>query len=416
MQRQLSETPPLIDCLYSYILIMLPFLYQYKGLGNTISFGEMLILPFMAIFLIYDSGTKILRYNISLFILYFWTILSMLICGFLPYASMSESFTMVSRLVFYAFVILVSRNHFHYNYIKRTYEILVLLFAIYAIAQYVFHMVDGGYLPMYIKYEWLFPPEMRGADLIQYYSKNSTYRVSSLFLEPGYFVLFSFPAIVEMVVNDTKKYVSALIIAIAIIMSGSAAGFVGIFIILLYSYFSVGEKKTSVKIGFVLATAIAVIAIFMSGLASYSISRVYSGGSFGGSFEDRIVNGLIIYKQLPFAHKLIGAGINNTANAMDYYGINTGINMWGISKDYCASVFSILNGAGIIGLLLLIVLIFGYWRTATCYKSKCLITILAFILCYEAILYTYRFAFYIVIIESLVEFRSDYWRETAMNS
>ena len=37
------------DKIFSICIILLPFLYQYKGIGNVISLGELLLIPLILI-------------------------------------------------------------------------------------------------------------------------------------------------------------------------------------------------------------------------------------------------------------------------------------------------------------------------------------------------------------------------------
>ena len=46
------------DKLFSIVIVLLPFLYQYKGIGNVISFGELLLFPFIFIYLLFMKKNK----------------------------------------------------------------------------------------------------------------------------------------------------------------------------------------------------------------------------------------------------------------------------------------------------------------------------------------------------------------------
>ncbi len=389
------------EIFFSYAVVLLPFLYQYRGLGNFISFGEMLLIPFIGFYLVWDLIKHSTPVNCPLLCLYTITTVSALLNGFEVYFNFEHALTLYSRLVFYAALIFVARKHFIYDIVCKFYAWFAVFISIYAIIQYLYHFLYGGYLPFYFSYELLFEPEARGSDIVEYYNRTSLYRVSSMFLEPGYMVLYIFPALIEILIRE-KNFFKGALVAIAIVLSGSAAGFVGLVIIFLGTYNALGNKSAIYKLIFIVLTFVFICLLCIYGFLDNSLARVYSNGSFGGSFDDRIINGILIFHQLPIYHKFFGTGLNNTGDAMDYYGISTGINMWGIDKDYCASIFSLLNGSGIIALIILVWLFIGYWRQAISKRIFILLEIFAFILSYEAILYTYRFAFYIILIEAFI--------------
>ena len=401
MRMDKTESYKKVDIAFSYVLILLPFLFQYKGLGSVVSLGELALMPFIAVFFIEEFYSRGTHFNPAMTALYATTTLSIACCCFLPYFSLSNTATMYSRLIYYALLLVVARKHFHYELVLSFYKNLVFLFAIYAIIQYFYHLTTGGYLPIYLNYNWLFAPEARAANLVSYYQESASYRISSLFLEPGYFALYSFPALVDLVVVEKgRQYLKAIVIAAALILSGSGAGVAGIFIILLFSFLSEGKKSRSTGVLYIVAALVAVGIVLRSGIADLSLSRVYMGT--GGSFECRITNGWLIFKKLPLLHQIIGTGLNNTGNGMDYYHISTGINMWGVDQAYCASIFSALCGEGIIGFLALVGVVVSYFRRAKSMKTKCVVILFVFTLCYEAILFTYRFAFYLIILDAMV--------------
>lgn len=62
-------TASLANKCFSVLIILLPFLQQYIGVGNVVSLGEILLVPFILCFLIADGKTIGTLVDRSLF---FW--------------------------------------------------------------------------------------------------------------------------------------------------------------------------------------------------------------------------------------------------------------------------------------------------------------------------------------------------------
>lgn len=402
------------DRWFSYSIILLPFLYQYKGIGSVISFGELFLGITTLIELLRDKF-KLEQPNISLLAFYIVSLVSTIFCMCFDYFEITAATALIFRLVFYALVIIVARKHFNIDFVKEFYTALVFFFSSYLIIQYFFHMATGGYLPIFLKNDWQFPPEARPANLAIYY--RWFFRSSSLFLEPGYFTLYVMPAVCMLVFKQRRtnfEIISLITTIIAILLSTASAGFTSLLIIFAVYLFGNTNKKS--KYSFLMKSLIVIVAIsgififFMkSNAAALTLDRLKNGGSFA----NRITRGFIVFSKLNWIHKIIGVGLNNLESYMLYNGLSTAFDEGNL--NYTASMIQTLNFSGIIGFCVLLIFIYNLIkRTKAITKMQSekmhlygrgalwsLLFLIIYIMCFEAMLFSYRFAFYMILFESL---------------
>lgn len=399
---------------FSYSIILLPFLYQYKGIGNFLSFGEVVVSLSIVMLLVQGRVTKI-KNDKYLTIFYAVTILTTLVCSLFSYFEIEPAFTLLARLFYYAIVIAIARQYFRFEDIYKFYLIFVFLLSIYLIIQYVYHYSIGGYLPIYINKSWLFTPEARDELSVVY---KYGFRPSSLFLEPSYFTLYALPAI-AMLVFTRKKNKSTItmliIIMAAIVLSTSAAGTVGLLVIMIvYCFRNTDQNKLTGKMIRIIAVGCALAIVFF--YFQYSENTVLMDRlNTGGSLGQRITRGFIVFSKLSPFHQLFGVGLNNVSGYMLKNNISTIYDELR-NLNYCASIPQTLLYSGIVGELSFIAYLISKYlsiketvglmkRTTKCFfDSGLLITlmlILLYELMYESILFSYRFAFIIIIIEGV---------------
>lgn len=402
------------DRWFSYSIILLPFLYQYKGIGNILSLGELLVGIITIIELLRD---RFIFKNINLFLLAFYivSLASTLFCTFFNYFEIVAALALIIRLLFFALVIIVARKHFNIDSVKEVYTALSFLFSLYLIIQYFFHMTTGGYLPITLNSGWQFPPEARPEKLAVYY--RWFFRASSFFLEPGYFTLYVMPAVCMLVFKQRKtafEFISLVTTIIAILFSTASAGLTSLLIIFAVYLFDSADRKSKYK--FIIKIAIVFVAVFgiiifftKADAASLTLGRLKSGGSF----SNRITRGLIAFSKLSWINKVVGVGLNNLEPYMLFYGLSTAYDEGNL--NYTATFLQALNYSGIMGLCFLFAYIcslFSYTKKVLAKQSNreheysynvlwSILFIIIFIMSFEAMMFSYRFAFYIIIYESL---------------
>lgn len=386
-----------IDLIFSAFIVLLPFLYQYKGVGSSVSFGEMLIIPVTLLIVIKDFKGKLKGYDKWLLTFYCVTILSTLFCLAFPYFDIAAASTVFVRLIVYAVIILVGRKHFDLSDISRFYEILVFFFSVYLIVQYLYHYIIGGYLPIYLKFNWIFPPESRAASLEAYYRWG--FRASSLFLEPSYFALYALPAVPMLLYEhkNTFQSIELAVIIAALVLSGANSALVGL-VIVFGGYLFLRPTKSGKNLFsritiVIIAVGLIVAYFYFSENTEYFFIRFNAGGSF----KQRILRGILIYQELPIFHKVLGVGLNNLQPYMIANGISTLYDETNL--NYSCSIIQTLNYSGIIGATVLVVYLSQLKKKAIKPYQIVLWLLIVFMACYESILFTYRFAFLVLLFE-----------------
>lgn len=387
-----------VDILFSTLVVLLPFLYQYAGIGSIVSLGEMLLIPFVFMYLLQSIRNHITSKSELLF--YLEIIITTLLCVFFDYFRIRDSITVLLRMIFYSLLIHISIKHFKYKEGLEFYRILVIFFSVYLILQYIYHIITDDFLPTYISFNLLFPPEQRTSLFTENY--NLYFRPSSFFLEPSYYTFFCLPYISIRPFQNLKKreIVELLIVYFSIILSGSSSGILALGIVFIFKIDNLFKKINIKKIfRVIIFAAMALLVIFCFSFIDFkilSIRRIQNGGSF----PQRITRGIIIYNNLSLVHKIWGVGINNIGNYMNFNSFSTIYDEGNL--NYCCSILQILNMSGLVGLVLFIRYISTIWEKIKFIQlARILFIIMIFVLSYEAAFYTYRFAFLCIFLLAL---------------
>ena len=102
-----------LDVVFSALIILLPFLYQYKGIGNVISLGEVVLAPFIAYYSIKIlGGIKKREINKPLLYFYLAGLVLTLFNVLSSYFSLEAAGTIILRLVYYMLLVFVARRYF----------------------------------------------------------------------------------------------------------------------------------------------------------------------------------------------------------------------------------------------------------------------------------------------------------------
>lgn len=394
-----ASAPSVTDRCFCILVIFLPVLQQYAGIGQVISLGELALMPFIICYLISDRkelGSHLDRY---LFWFYCISIALSVIGGVaFPYFSMGEFSTSVSRLVFYGVLILIARKRFDWTWIKPIYLTVVTVAAIYLFVQYVYHYMFGGYLPLVLDDALVFPPERTfetWTDKYQWY-----FRPSSFFLEPSYYALFSIPALVLFAMDEESKslFRFALLVLTYVLSSANSGIIATIVVIVAFICFRQKTPADYLAITLILLAAVTYLPFNNAEWIESAVSRFIDGGSI----DNRVFRGFISYSLMDPYHQIVGVGLNNLGSYLEYYGLKTGFDSDGL--NYCASWLQTLNCSGIVGLLFLVLFLFRLFLRCHGRVSKTLCVLLAVVMAYESILFSYRFAFLLILLEGVARF------------
>lgn len=390
-----------MDVLFSYVLVLLAFTFHYKSPISLLSFGEFLLVPFLFYYLIKDKGEVLLRvksWYLFIAVVFFTTMFN----SFFYYFVFSEAITIFMRMIFYTLIILIAQKHFAFKTAGVFHSYLSVLFSIYLIIQYAVYKAFNIILPIYFNYNWLFGPSRRaGLENLAEGAFRFVFRPSSMFLEPSHFTIFILPALAFILFFNEKvsnKYkIFAVIITIALIASTSISGLIGAAIIwLMYimkHIITIKQKVLYISKNGVLTLLFISALLFIllnSSLANVGMDRL----SEGGSFDQRITRGIIIFDKLDTHHKIFGIGVNNITEYMNHYKLSTPYDE--TILEMMSSLVSTFVTSGLIGGIFLIVFLLHLFKTQKLFYGKVLVLILSFMVVYESILFTYKSAILLV--------------------
>ena len=399
-----------MESLFTFLVVLLPFLYQYKSPVSSISFGEFVLVPLALFFLFIDfKGTiRYLPFN-GMYTYFGIALLMTLFAAIQPHFSFSSFITVFLRIIYYSILIYVAYQHFNIDYALKIAINLAILFSLYALLQFTVHRFSGIILPTVIFKAWVFEAEAGlRLDYESYY--RWTYRSSSLFLEPSYFAAFCSVGLSSSLFSleeNKNNFFKSLIISLGIVVSTSSAGLV-ILIINWFAYFYKMYFKSKRRITYkaLLITITFVgfaIYVFSSSLAETLLARTATGGSFG----QRVMRGFIISEHMNFQQKLIGVGINNLGDFVKYNGIITKYDEGPSMLNYASSMIGTYICSGIITLLFYLRFYIKSWfKKNNDVLSRVLILTLLFLSMIEMNSYTYRFAYFVIFIFALQRYIS----------
>jgi hypothetical protein len=392
----------IVDQLFSFLIALLPFTYQYASPIASVSFGELLLIPFMLFYLI-KFISKGARFTKSYNGYYIYILLSCIMTVFAlvnPYFSLSDFSTVFVRMIYYSILVFVAIDNINIKTTLKTCMIFAVIFSVYAIIQFFVYKVTGTYLPTTLSAKWVFGPESGiRTDYAEYY--KYLYRPSSLFLEPSYYAIFCGPGLVFSLLSNIKSKKNlfyGIIISLGLIVSASSAGL----IIIIISWFSYllrvvyNNKRFSIK-GLLLAGTLVVLAllVFSSSISSVLLSRTETGGSF----NNRITRGLLLLDNLNIYQHIFGVGISNLSNFVNYNHFYTKYDE--INLNYAATFIGTYLKSGIFVFLSLIYFFVKSIKVNKSFIGKVFVYLFLVICMFEMMEFSYRFGFYSIILIAL---------------
>ena len=383
---------------FSIFIALLPFLYQYKSPVNGISFGEFILLPFIAYFGLLEIRKNRISnmYFCGLYAYLISALFVSLFSCFQIYFSFGNFITVAVRILYYAVLTYVAIKHADLCKLLRTIEVAAIIFSAYALVQYFMHLSLGVILPTVINKSLVFAPEAGfRLDYENYY--RWLYRPSSLFIEASYFASYVSVGLASFLFdkNTTKRTLMGLFITIALVAGASSAGFV-LFILMwsVYVYCNIlnSSESKAKKYLFVAGVLVSIVFILTSDLAAGLLDRTVSGASF----NNRIVRTFLLLKSMNPFQLLFGVGINNVDNYVRYNGLYTVFDEDNL--NYVSSVMGTLLCSGIITFILYLRFYFKAFFFQKNNLSRSLVLLLFFNSLIGNTSYSYSFFFVAIII------------------
>lgn len=397
-----------MDSLFTFLVVLLPFLYQYKSPLSSIAFGEFILIPFVLVYVLSYTKNKI-RF-MSFYGYYRYIVLVLLMTMFAAiqtYFAFADFFTVFLRIIYYSILIYVSYGHFQLDTGLVLVKRFTVLFSVYIIFQYVLYKSVGVILPTVLNSNWIFAPEAGIRLNYEVYYKYA-FRPSSLFLEPSYYVLFASVGLssilfVDKEKNDKFKMMQTLLITIGMVISTSSLALLILTInwfFYFYRLLVIEKQKISIKKIIIIFTFfVFAIFIFTSSLAENSLARIASGASF----SQRITRGILLLKELNLYQHLVGIGINNIANYVVKNGITTPYDETNL--NYVASVIGTYLSSGFVVFVSYMSIYIDAWKKSFNVLYKVLILTLFVCSFIEMNSFTYRFSFLFIFIINMYQMK-----------
>ncbi len=344
---------------YTGILMILPILNIYGSFIPSVEIGTFLILLLSLVFL--GSG-KI--GSIGYDKLWIWILVVFLICTSLSIDYNPEySFRYFARYLKIVVIVLVlvsfGKKHYNHEYALRFFKKSSIVCSFYMFIQYVFYFV-GVKLPGV--FAMVIPAAVQGDDSVERVD-DGMFRPSSFFIEPSNYAAYQIILICYLLSHPTikKRKMLFAITLLGLFLSTSGTGYITTIIVILASAFICGNKMNSQLKGLVVGIVglLFLVALVMStSVGQQSIGRfVNSDGTIGMAATGRLTSGAeLLFLELPTTLQWIGCGFGYRPE-----------------DAYFSSLYAILYGDGIIGLLLIIVMMVYYYRhTSNFGKLLCL--------------------------------------------
>ena len=381
--------------IYSVIIILLPFLYQYASPLSFLSLGDFILLIFTCYGLLKLNFVLAAKYTKPILIFSAaFCVLTLFVSLFsiADYFEFSDSITIFLKILMYLCVCALCTQFFDLRYVKKIYLWLVRIFAVYLVIQVIYHAVSGGFLPIYLKHEWLFSWENRPANLTDYYVTGGYYRFrpSSLFLEPGYYALYVLPALFLLLFED-KKTIEAVLLYVTILFSTSGAGILIGGLAFALKFFAFIFRYKNGKIYFTPFTAVFVI-LLVGGVLYVLFFNEELMLKLFNSFNARVTRSLLIYDRVDVFHKIFGVGMNNTENYVNLYKIHTLFDEGNL--NFGASLTATVVQYGIIGFAVFFCSLLALFVRAR-HSGMALLFVMLYIIytAFEEVIFNFRMGF-----------------------
>ena len=230
------------------------------------------------------------------------------------------------------------------------------------------------------------------------------WRPSSIFMEPAHFSQYAvLPGIAALFgkgrfINEKYRKIYVLIIFSALFMSKSANGiFVALIILVIYFFRWAHARITANKfiIG-VIAVIVACIFLVSTDFIRDAWERVASVAvrDRGTTGNQRLLQGLMVFLQLPFMEKLFGVGFGNILPYMTLNHITT--NYSSVVSEYMNGFSVVLISSGLIGFIAYISIYAKWFIQNKSIAGRMALLVLAVFMCTSGMFFSIDLVLYFI--------------------
>ncbi|WP_158572441.1 hypothetical protein, partial [Collinsella sp. AF33-16] len=205
------------------------------------------------------------------------------------------------------------------------------------------------------------------------------------------------PLVIFAIGEKDKSLPRFVLLVVTYALSSANSGLLASIVVLIF--FLVFKKKT--QLDFLVASLMFLVAVLY--LPFHNVDWITAAGerlAAGGSLDNRVIRGFICFGFLDSFHQVVGVGLNNLGSYMSYNALSTGFDSDGL--NYCATWIQTLNYSGIIGFCALVFYVGSLFKQCNGRMSRALCIVLIVVMAYESILFSYRFAFMVILLEGFI--------------
>jgi len=364
---------------YNALIALYPYLAVYAVPGMaSMGINELLALLFSLIYLARNKRIKISVKNgwYCIFIVYS-IIESFLMILFVEQASIIDTFNRLGRnLLQFVLIALLAESLFDIRIFAKVYMVAGGISSIFLIIQNVLYLNSGIIIP------WLIPKlklqytianqsDYYAHYIRKYYHYGQSIRATGGFSEPTTFSAYVLPLLAMILIFKGYKHdvweknkkimvIVASCITVAIILSTSATGMVGVIAIYLIYFWKYSKKNRWILALFPIIIAIAIVGgiyfIQTNAQMQSLMTRLTELNSIAGasSGNQRVVRGYAVWMKLPIIMKIFGTGFGNISSTILTYNISTPFDPY-FGSAYMNAIAELLVSCGVVGFFLFLI-------------------------------------------------------------
>lgn len=397
--------------LFSLLVMLLPLTYQIASPFPFISFGEIVLLPFVFFYLI--AGVKDQVYSpAALAVFYLVPVGANFIAFFVysdTYFSIIDSSTVIARILFYFALIVVSTKYFDKSFALRYYWKVTIVISVVLFLQLFGHYLIGYDLPIIQELGLaLFSPSQY-SNTSMYYSMYG-FRPASLFMEPSHCNLYIAPMIAILLlapeglvkslssrVAKNRILIAGILSVLQLLTTGSGSIFLcgAIWVIFFLTPASETGIGLNYRFIFLLVLSLSLLGCFLGGYFDFLLGRTAQGASLG----PRVLRGFNIIQNMEPVQMIFGVGLNNVSNFVVQHSLYTLFDEGNL--EFTASLLERYITSGIVGFTALVYFFVKQFKDQKMLVQKAILILIIVAFAYSAVEYTCWFAFMFVLGMSL---------------
>ncbi|CUN15857.1 hypothetical protein [Turicibacter sanguinis] len=338
--------------IFTILVVLFPILSVYSSGIPNMSTADLLLIfvvPLILLEKFINNHRVITRYikilrPICIFLLY----LGVTLCIQVMIESQVEVLSTI-RFMLYIIALIIGVEMFNFKLGLKILKYVTIIISIYTILQFTVFMLFHTTLPWRIPGLVIMDSNFIAKEMSEYYLLF--YRPTGIFLEPTHLVQYIYVYLIYSLFSIQLNYKEALLISVAIVVSGSSLGMIVLLLIWGIWLLSVIGKKRILKKHIIIAIVIGSIVVvsipYLLNLPYISkiFTRVIGDGSLNGAAVGYRFDSLtvVLDSNMPFIYRLIGYG----------RGTNT-VYMTGIPYlIYCNGIIGLIIYLWIIGISIL---------------------------------------------------------------